>query len=224
MKRIMYLVAIAAVTIVAGTECLAQEKLDLQMIATRMQQNQKDLQQYTWESAIKYEVDGVQRRIDRFRVRYDGNGSLERTQTGGEAVKGKLRRPNGKKLSKKEREAAYDFAMEVKGQLDAYLGPLFAARAVSTAVATVEEDTIHLQSHDVVSTGDTVEIDLELGSKLPKTLKATTMVGGSPVELDVSFGALEYGPNHPARSVTTAEWEGMKLTIITENSNYSNQR
>ena len=221
MNRVKYLVAVAAVVIIAGTESLAQEQLDLQRMAARMKQNQKDLQQYTWESQVQYEVNGVQRRIDRFRVRYDGNGSLERTQTGGESVKGKLRRPNGKKLSKKEREAAHAFAMEVKGQLDAYLNPLFAARAVSTAVATVEEDTIHLQSHDVVNTGDTVKIDLALGSKLPKTLKATTTVGGSPVELDVSFGALEYGPSHPAQSITTAEWEGMKLTIITENSNYS---
>lgn len=221
MTRVKLLVVIAAVTIIAGTGSFAQEQLDLQKMSVRMRQNQKDLQRYTWESAIRYEVDGVQRRIDLFKVRYDGNGSLERTQTGGESVKGKLRRPNGKKFSKKEREAAHAFAMEVKGQLDAYLSPLFAERAVSTATVTIEGDTIHLQAHDVVHPGDTVEIDLALRSKSPKTLKATTTVGGSPVELDVRFGALEYGPNHPARSITTAQWEGMKLAIITENSNYS---
>ncbi|MFV2072768.1 MAG: hypothetical protein ACC742_08965 [Thermoanaerobaculales bacterium] len=221
MNRVKWLVAVAAVTIIAGAEGFAQEQLDLQKAASRMRHNQKALQQYTWESQIKYEVDGVRRRVDLFRVRYDGNGSLERMQIGGESAKGKLRRPDGKKLSKKEREAAYAFAMEVKAQLDAYLSPLFAERAVSTATTTIEEDVIHLRAHDVVKPGDTVEIDLALSSKSPKRLRATTTINGSPVELEVSFGALEYGPICPERSVTTASWEGMKLAIFTENSNYS---
>ena len=47
------------------------------------------------------------------------------------------------------------------------------------------------------------------------------MIGGSPVELEVSFDSIDYGPNYPARSITTTVWEGIELKIITENSNYA---
>ena len=41
--------------------------------------------------------------------------------------------------------------------------------------------------------------------------------------LDVTFGSIEYGPNYVSKSITISAWQGMKLTILTENSNYSLQ-
>ncbi len=43
------------------------------------------------------------------------------------------------------------------------------------------------------------------------------------MQLDVTFGVLDYGPFHPAKSVTTTSWNGMQLQITTENSDYSDQ-
>jgi hypothetical protein len=40
------------------------------------------------------------------------------------------------------------------------------------------------------------------------------------VALDVTFDSIEFGPNYPKCSTTTSEWQGFKLSIITENSNY----
>jgi hypothetical protein len=156
-----------------------------------------------------------------YKVAYDANGSLQRTQISGEIAKGKVRGADGKKLSKKQMEAGRGFVMDAKNQLDAYLSPTFAERAVKTSTVTVDGDTLKLTSHDVVRPGDSVEIVLSKATRLPQTLHATANIDGSPMTLDVSFGVLDFGPYHPAKSVTTTSWDGIPLSITTENSDYS---
>jgi hypothetical protein len=215
------LAVVAAVAVFAGSDARAQEQPDLRKMAEGMKRNQEELRLYTWDSKIVFEVDGVQKRLDLYRMRYVMGGMLEKLQISSEVDKKKVMRPDGKKLSKKEREAAREFVMEAKQQLDAYLNPLFAEKAVATALVTTDEGTLRLQSHDVVRTGDSVEISIVQATRQPKTLEVRTMIGASPVELEVSFESLDYGPNYPSRSITTTVWEGIKLKIITENSNYA---
>ena len=82
------------------------------------------------------------------------------------------------------------------------------------------EDTILLVSGNVMTSGDVVEITLDQSTKRPVSASIKTSVEGSPVALDVTFGSIEYGPNYPAKSMTTSSWRGMTLAIATENSNY----
>lgn len=220
MNRLRTLVAVAMITAVAGSVSLAQEQPDMRKMAAGMRMNQEELQKYTWESRIAFEVEGVQSRVDTFTVRYVMGGALEKMQISSKVEKKKVRRPDGSKFSKKELEAARDFVYEAERQVYNYLNPLFAEKAVASAEATSDGETMILRSRDVISTGDTVEIELVQSSLRPKTARVTTSIGGSPVNLDVTFGSIDYGPNHPARSVTTTAWQGMKLTITTENSNY----
>ena len=72
-----------------------------------------------------------------------------------------------------------------------------------------------------MTSGDSVEIILSESTHNAISAKIKTAIEGSPVALDVTFGSIEYGPNHPERSITTSEWQGFKLSIITENSNYT---
>jgi hypothetical protein len=148
----------------------------------------------------------------------------QRMQISSEVDKKKVRRPDGSKLKKKEREAAYEFVMEVKSQLDGYLNPMFAEKAVTTATMTTAGDTLVLQASDVVTDGDSVQIRLSRPGLLPQVAVISTTVEGSPVSLEVEFNTLEYGPNHPARSVTRASWQGFQLEIRTENSDYEKVR
>jgi len=220
-KITKWVAMLAAVAVFAGSDARAQEQPDLRKMAEGMKRNQEELRLYTWDSQIVFEVDGVQKRVDRYNVRYVMGGMVEKIQISSEVDKKKVRRPDGKKLSKKERETAREFVMEAKQQLDAYLNPLFAEKAVATALVTTDEGTLRLQSRDVVKTGDSVEINIVQATRQPKTLEVRTTIGDSPVELEVSFESLDYGPNYPARSITTTVWEGIKLKIITENSNYA---
>ncbi len=222
MTRMTRLFAIAAITTIGfSTTVYAQGSLDLRAMGAGMRRNQEMLRTYSWQSRVTFLVYGAQRRSDVNKVAYDGNGSLQRTQIGTETAKGKVRGPDGKKLSKKQLEAARAFVLKAKSQLDGYLSPLFAERAVATSTATVDGEVLRLQSHNVVHNGDTVEIVLSNATRLPKTLQATATIDGSPMKLEVTFGVLDYGPYHPARSVTTTSWNGIPLSITTENSDYS---
>jgi len=224
MKKARWLAVLAVVAICAGSDARAQEQPDLRKLAEGMKRNQEELRNYTWDSKVVFEVDGVQKRVDMYTVRYVMGGMLQKTQTSSEIDKKKVRLPNGKKLSKKERETAREFVMEAKRQLDAYLNPLFAEKAVLTALATINDGTLRFQSRDVIKTGDSVEINIVQATRRPKTAHIKTAIGDSPVELEVGFETLDYGPNCPAHSITTTTWQGIELKIITENSDYVEQK
>jgi hypothetical protein len=221
MNRLPRFVTIAATIISVSMPVVSQESPDLQALGAGLRRNLEELQNYTCQSKITFLVDGVQRRVDVYKIRYDANGWLQRTQISGETAKGDVRGPNGKKLSKKQQEAALEFVTKAKNQLTAYLSPLFAEKAVASASVTVDGDVFRLLSRDVVNPGDTVLVTFSTATQEPKTLHATATIEGSPMELDVTFQALDFGPFCPAKSVTTTSWNGMQLTITTENSDYS---
>jgi len=219
MNRLKCLVAIVAMTVGMTASADAQE-IDRSMMAKKMRQNQEELRQYSWQTKMTFFVNDELRRSDTFTVRYVMGGMVEKMQINSEVAKTKVRRPDGKKLSKKELEAAREFIIDVKNQLDGYLSPLFAEKAVATSNVLKGDGTILLLSQGVVTPGDTVEITLTEGTRKPVSAKIKTAIEGTPVALDVTFGSIEYGPNHPARSITTSQWQGFQLSIITENSNY----
>ena len=219
MNRMKCLVAIAAMTVGVAATAPAQE-IDRSTMAKKMRKNQEELRQYSWETKMTFFVNDEMRRSDTFTVRYVMGGMVEKMQINSEVAKTKVRRPDGKKLSKKELEAAREFIIDVKNQLDGYLSPLFAEKAVATSKVLMGDGTILLLSQGVVTSGDTVEITLTEGTHRPVSAKVKTAIEGTPVALDMTFGTIDYGPNHPERSITTSEWQGFKLSIITENSNY----
>ncbi|MEJ2582879.1 MAG: hypothetical protein P8127_14790 [Acidobacteriota bacterium] len=206
--------------LIGGAVTQAQEPLDLETMGAMMRRNQEEIRQYTWNSRMTLFVNDQQRRTDTFTVRILPNGSVEKMQTGSDVAKGKVRGPDGKKLSKKELEAAREFVLRVKDQLGGYLNPMFAEKAVNTSSVKREEGKIILESHDVMATGDTVVITIWQATARPAAAEIDTVVDGSPVSLEVMFDSIEYGPNYPSRSVTTSAWNGMKVTIVAENSNY----
>jgi hypothetical protein len=220
MKRLKWLGAIVAIAMISGTASLAQEQLDLPKMAKKMRQNQEELRRYSWQTKTTFLVNDELRRSDTYTVRYVMGGMVEKMQINSEVAKGKVRRPDGKKLSKKELEAARVFITDVKNQLDGYLNPLFAEKAVATSKVLTGEGNILLLSQGVVTSGDSVEIALNESTHKPISARIRTAIEGTPVALDLTFGSIEFGPNHPERSITTSEWQGFKLSIITENSNY----
>jgi hypothetical protein len=220
MNRLKWLGAVAVVAMISGTPSLAQEQPDLSKMAKKMRQNQEELRRYSWDTKMTFLVNDELRRSDTYTVRYVMGGMVEKMQIDSEVAEGKVRGPDGKKLSKKELEAARVFVTDVKDQLDGYLNPLFAEKAVATSEVQKGDGTLLLLSRDVMTTGDTVEITLSEFTHKPIAATVKTSVEASPVALEVTFGSIEYGPNHPMRSITTSQWQGFKLSIITENSNY----
>lgn len=219
MNRVKSLVAIVAMMLVAAVAAHAQE-IDLRKRSKQIRLNQEELQRYSWETKMTFFVNDQLRRSDTYKVRYVMGGMVEKMQINSEVAKEKIRRPDGKKLSKKELEAATEFVTDVKNQLDGYLNPLFAEKAIATSKVVEGDGTLVLLSRDVMTAGDSVEIILNETTKRAISASIKTAIDGSPVALEVTFGTIEYGPNCTLRSITTSEWQGFKVSIVTENSNY----
>jgi len=219
MNRVKCLVAIVVMTVAAAGVVHAQE-IDLRKRSKEMRLNQEELQRYSWETKMTFFVNDQLRRSDTYKVRYVMGGMIEKMQIDSEVAKDKIRRPDGKKLSKKELEVAREFVTDVKNQLDGYLNPLFAEKAIATSKVLKGDGTLVLLSRDVMTAGDSVEIILNETTQRAISASIKTAIDGSPVALDVTFGTIEYGPNGTLRSITTSEWQGFKVSIVTENSNY----
>jgi hypothetical protein len=216
---LLFVVAVVAEVVSGGSVARAQEP-NLEMLAARLKANQEELQQYTWDSKVVFEVDGVQQQVDVFRVRYVMGGMKERMQISGETAKKKVRAADGKKLNKKEREAGREFVTKAEDQAGAYLNPLFAERAVTTAEVHDEDGVPRLVSKDVMTTGDSVVIEFAPGWGPATRADIKTTVEGSPVELEIFFDGVEHGPRYPVRSTTTTTWQGLPIKILSENSNF----
>ena len=219
MIRVKSLMAIATMAVVAATAAHAQD-IDLRKRGREMRKNQEELQRYSWETKMTFFVNDKLRRSDTYTVRYVFGGQLEKMQIDSQVSKEKVRWPNGKKLKKKELEAATVFVTDVKNQLDGYLNPLFAEKAIATSKVLEGDGTLLLLSRDVVTKGDSVEITLNKATQKAVSATIKTSIEGSPVALEVTFGSIDYGPNYTQRSITTSEWQGFKLSIVTENSNF----
>ena len=219
MNRLKCLVAIVVVMVVAATAAHAQE-IDLRKRAKQMRQNQEELQRYSWETKMTFFVNDQLRRSDTYTVRYVMGGMVEKMQISSEVAEDKIRRPDGKKLSKKELEVAREFVTDVKNQLDGYLNPLFAEKAIATSKVLKGDGTLVLLSRDVMTAGDSVEIILN-----ETTQKAISAVdqdrhrwfAGGP-RRDLRHDRVR--PERTLRSITTSEWQGFKVSIVTENSNF----
>jgi hypothetical protein len=221
LKNITTLSLSLAMLVAAGAG--AQTATEIQKLASQLKHNQQELESYTWQANYTYTVNGEQRRKDVYRIRTI-SGFQERMQLKSEATKEPLRRSNGKKLSKKERQAAYEWALDIKKQLDGYLNPLFSEKAVLTAKTATEGELLVLRSFNVMTDGDSVVIRYDKSTHVPKSASIATLVDGSPVSLEVEFGSMEYGPNYAAKSVTTGRWQEFDLVISTVNSNFEQKK
>ena len=220
MKRVKLLVVLAVLTVVTVGGAHAQD-LDLRAMAKKMRVNQEELRTYAWDMKRTFLVNDQVRRVDTYTVRYVMGGMTEKMQLNSQVAKEKVRRANGKKLSKKELEAARVFLTDVKNQVDGYLNPLFAEKAIANAkVLQGDGGEVLLVSQNVMTSGDTVEITFGDFGRKPVSASIKTTVEGAPASVELEFGFMEYGPNYTTRSVTISQWQEFKVTFVTENSNY----
>jgi len=211
------------VLLLAGAAALAQPKVDVQQVAAGMQSNVESLRNYAWQSRVSVEVDGEQKKVTLYQVRYNMSGALEKTPMGGEGDTKKVRGPIRKRKSKKAKKEAAEFAEELGDQIEAYLTADSIAKALSDSFARVDAGLLRLRSQDVVQKGDSVDFGLVEATKQPMTLAIETTADGAPVEVEITFQKLGDGTNYAAQSVINTVFSGKKLKIVTENFSHLKQ-
>ena len=218
-KNHSYIVGIALL-LLAGGSVLAQADVDLQQVAAGMKSNQEGLRNYAWQSRVGVSIDGAEKKVDLYQVRYNMSGELEKTRMGGEADTKKPRGPIRKKKAKKN---AQEFAAELGDQIAAYLSPDAVSKALSSAFARVDNGLLRLHSQDIVQDGDSVDFGLVEATKQPMTLTVETTADGSPVKFEVTFQRLDDGTNYAAQSVVDTKFDGKTLNVVIENFSYTKQ-
>ena len=220
MTRLIFLFGIT-LALIPGT-LLAQP--DARQFGVAMGKNQEALRDYTWQSRTEVTVDGQTNKVDLYQMRYNLDGELEKTRLGGDAkqkreVRGVLR----KRVAKKKKREAGEFAEAVKLQLQNYMAPNTLQNALSNAFMRRADGTIMLRSQDVVVQGDSMEFELAEETRQPTSMRISTFVEKEPVNVTVDFQRLPDGPNYPARQVIESAFGKKKLEITTENFNYQVQ-
>ena len=223
MKKFSLFVVGSFALLLANAAVLAQSDLDVQQVAEGMKKNQQALSDYAWQSRVSLSVDGEEKKVDLYQVRYNMSGELEKTRMGGEADEKKVRGPVRKRMAKSKKKDMQKFAEELGNQVESYLWPESLSKALSTAFARADGGALLLLSQDVVQKGDSVEIGLVEATKQPMTLTIETTADESPVTVEVTFQKLEDGPNYAAQTVVNTVFDGKKVKIVTENFSYAKQ-
>jgi len=207
----------------SGVAALAQDEPDLQAIAAGIQHNQEALRNYSWESRVSVTVDGEQKKVDLFKVRYDLDGRLQKTRMGGESNAKKVRGPVRKKMAKKKKKQAGEFTDDLREQLARYTEPAALQKAILSAFSKTEGGVLKLRAHEVVEPGDSVLLEVVSATGQPMSLTVKTAVPGAAVVLDAVFQKLDDGTNYVAKSTIDTVYDGKKIEVVTENFNHLKQ-
>jgi hypothetical protein len=221
--RYRILLTTLAILLCAGVVSLAQDEPDLQAIAAGIKLNQEALRGYSWQSRVSLSVDGEQKKVDLFQVRYDSDDQLQKTRVGGEADSKKVRGPIRKQAAKKKKKEAGEFADETKDLLAKYTEPATLQKAIANAFARTEDGLFKLQAQDVVVKGDSILIEVVPATKQPVSLKVETAVEDGPVVLNIVFQKLADGTNYVAQSTIDSTFEKKKIEVVTENFSHVKQ-
>jgi hypothetical protein len=206
-----------------GAVSLAQEEPDLQAIATKIQANQESLRKYSWKSRVAVSIDGEQKKLDMFQLRYDMDGQLQKTAIGGESNSKKVRGPIRKNVSKSKKKEAAEFANDLKILLAKYTEPEALQKTISTAFARTEGNVFKLQAQDVVVQGDSILIEVMPATEQPMSIQVKSTLEGSPVVLNVMFQKLADGTNYVAKSTIDTQFDKKQLQVVTENFDHIKQ-
>ena len=223
MKRVVLFVVIVCAAILATGSAHAQDQDAIQSAAASMKQNLESLRQYAWQSRVNVSVDGEEKRVTLFQVRYNVDGELEKTAMGGEENQKKVRGPIRKNVAKKKKKQAHEFATEATQTIDAYMTPESIKKAMSQAFARKEDGMLKLRSEGVVKQGDSIELALVEATNQPMSFSIQSTVDESSISVEITFQKLDDGTNYPARTIVTTTFDGKPLKIETENFSYVKQ-
>ena len=221
--RYHVLLTTLGILLCAGVVSLAQDEPDLQAIAAGIKVNQEALRGYSWQSRVSLSVDGEQKKVDLFQVRYDSDDQLQKTRVGGEADSKKVRGPIRKQAVKKKKKEAGEFAEEIKDLLAKYTEPASLQKAIASAFAKTEDGLFKLQAQDVVVNGDSILIEVVQTTKQPVSITVETAVEDGPVVLNIMFQKLADGTNYVAQSTIDSTFEKKKIEVVTENFSHVKQ-
>jgi outer membrane lipoprotein-sorting protein len=188
-------------------------------IARGLRVNQQALLDFSWKSRAETTVNGKQKSVELFDVRYDMDGHLLKTPATTDTAAGK------RKASRRNAGLTPD----MKTLVDAYthltpvtLKAMFGKATVSPGVGD-DSGLMRIQAEGVRALGDRVAIWVDRESKRPRRYEIEATLDGQPVRIETRFATLEDGPSYPARTTVRTQIKAKPLVFSIENFQFALQ-
>ena len=195
-----------------------------QMIAQSQKQNAQALRQYTWKTRTEIQKGGETKSIQLALMRYDIDGSLQKTQTSGTQQQQLPTRGIRGLIAQKKKESFME-TMEGLGALAksyADLPPSAMQRFMASAMFAPEmgqqQKLFRINGGNVLQPGDSMTIWVDAVSRKQRRIEIHTSLERKPVVIVSEFQDLPAGPTYVARSII--EYPSEELRVITENFEY----
>jgi hypothetical protein len=212
--------SLAATTLVAQGADPVQQALAFSDAA---QQNARAMMQYSWKMSIQVTVDGAAKPGRLYHMRYDSNGTLQKTVLS-EPQDKKKRGVRGR-VEKKKQGAAKEYATAIAELVRSYSSPStgtlvdFFLKATSTPQP---DGTVEIKGADFLNKGDTVSYLIDPGTNQLRVFSFWTMIDDDPVHGETRFDRLSDGLSYAAR--TTIKFEAKKnIVAVAENFDHIRQ-
>jgi hypothetical protein len=196
--------------------------------------NAQALRQYSWKSRTEIKVKGESKNVKLEQVRYDANGTLQKTPIGAPAAAaapaqgGRGGRGGGRVKAKviENKKEEFGELMKGLGQLVASYGQLppdklqaFKASATTGRGEGAMQGTAQIQGLNVLEPGDSMTIWIDPASQMMRRVEIKTIYDKKPATLVADYQSVPNGPTYMARAVLTYPEKNVELTV--DNSDYA---
>ncbi len=187
--------------------------------------NAAALKAYSWKMRVVVTVKGEPKPAKLFQMRFDLDGTLQKTALTQDAPPPKPPRGLKGRIVKKKMAEAKEYAADLAELCKGYLVPSPALlQAFFAQIKTTEtpEGTLQLSADGVISAGDKLTYEIDSKTHALRRVTFHTALEGDPVDGTVEMASVPHGgPNYAARTVVKAP--GKKLTATIENYEYVRQ-
>src|SRR4051812_30005720 len=229
-RTISPLSATVALVVLCSAMVLGQDKVQ-PSFAESQKANAQTLRQYSWKSRTEIKLKGESKNVKLQQVRYDANGTLQKTPVGAPptaaapppAPGGRGGRVKAKVIENKKEE--FGELMQGLGKLVASYGQLppdklqaFKSTATTGRGEGALQGTAQIQALNVLEQGDSMTIWIDPASQMMRPVEIATLYDKKPGTLVADYQSVPNGPTYMARAVLTYPEKNVELTV--DNSDY----
>ena len=191
-----------------------------QKFAQAQKENARALMQYEWKSRTEIQKDGETKKDQLVLMRYDSNGELQQVVIATSPEPDIPTRGLRGLIAKNKKKDFMDKIEDLRHLVKSYSEPDTMQRFMATAKATPQQNVVQLKAYDVIQSGDSMTIWLDMISKKQRRVEIQTSMNDKPVKVVSEFQ--DIGPSDPTyMSRNQVNYSGTSLVIITQNFDYT---
>ncbi len=191
-----------------------------QKFAQAQKENARALMRYEWKSRTEIQKDGETRKGQLVLMRYDSNGELQQAVVATSPEPDLPTRGIRGLIAKNKKKDFMDKIEDLRHLVKSYSEPDTMQRFMATAKATPQQNVVQLKAYDVIQSGDSMTIWLDMISKKQRRVEIQTSMNDKPVKVVSEFqDIVPSGPTYMSRN--QVNYSGTSLVIITQNFDYT---